>query len=301
MKALVLAVLLAATPAAADTRRCNVTIVRAPDDVGAVVEQWVRAEKTCNVTLSIRIVPTTSGYHLHARDVLGRVRQRVVPDAQTAGVLVASWVANDSSVDPFTVRNPNPSDEVDPPSTVMPVPAATQHERKPDEARYLAAGLLASTRFGARVEVDLFRWHKWSAGLASSLTMGTSEFNSTWEAGYVSAWHWRVLATVARTFTFNWFELRPSIGAGIMLAAASVDQSAPVRDTYRVVTTEATGQAALIAGIKLSNNWALQAGPIATLRVPQGENQMTNGIDPDDLQKLEPVVMLYGGLQWRVW
>jgi hypothetical protein len=95
---------------------CAVNIVRAPADVRAVVERWVQAEPKCNAKLEIRIVPTEGGLYLLARDDSGRVRERVVPDAQSAGVLVASWVAADSlsAPTPYEVRTPDPASATGP-------------------------------------------------------------------------------------------------------------------------------------------------------------------------------------------
>src|SRR5258705_9803430 len=84
--------------AAAQPGVCNVSIVRAPDAVREVVEGWVRAEPRCSGELEVRIVPTDGGYYLFARDGAGRIRERVVPDPQSAGVLIASWAAADSIV-----------------------------------------------------------------------------------------------------------------------------------------------------------------------------------------------------------
>src|SRR5690606_15193316 len=105
-----LAVLLAASSAAAqsveEARTCQVTIARAPDDVREVVEAWVRSEPQCSKALEVRIVPTEGGLYLLAQDEQGRIRDRVVPDAETAGVLVASWIADDHA--PAPVRSVNP-------------------------------------------------------------------------------------------------------------------------------------------------------------------------------------------------
>jgi hypothetical protein len=74
---------------------CSVEILRAPPEVQAVIEDWVRAERACGPALKVRVVPTAGGLYLLAEDATGRVRERVVPDATTAGVLVASWAADD--------------------------------------------------------------------------------------------------------------------------------------------------------------------------------------------------------------
>src|SRR4051812_3641665 len=75
---------------------CKVTIALAPTDVREEIEAWVRAEPRCERELEVRVVPTDDGLYLTARDPGGHVRERIVPDAQSAAVLVVSWMADDS-------------------------------------------------------------------------------------------------------------------------------------------------------------------------------------------------------------
>src|SRR5262245_50735019 len=97
-------VLLGAAPARADeAAHCAVDVARAPADVRATIENWVASETHCAHAIEVRVVPTEGGLYLYARDEHGVVRERVVPDAQAAGVLVASWVADDSPVAPIRV------------------------------------------------------------------------------------------------------------------------------------------------------------------------------------------------------
>jgi hypothetical protein len=83
----------APAPAAAPST-CSVTIVRAPDPVRQTIEQWL-AKEHCTLALQVRIIPTEGGLYLLATDEHGRVRERIVPDAASAGVLIASWAADD--------------------------------------------------------------------------------------------------------------------------------------------------------------------------------------------------------------
>jgi hypothetical protein len=78
---------------------CQVTIAQAPADVREVIERWVRAEPRCAAALELRVIPTAGGYLLVGRAGTGQIFQRVVPDAQSAGVLVASWIADDGVAD----------------------------------------------------------------------------------------------------------------------------------------------------------------------------------------------------------
>src|SRR5688572_29410484 len=100
-------VALAVSPAAAETAvrteaACEVRFVRAPDDVRLEIERWLCAESHCMSSIDLRVVPTDDGYYLLAQRPDGRIHERVVPNAQSAGVLVASWVADD------WVRRPSP-------------------------------------------------------------------------------------------------------------------------------------------------------------------------------------------------
>jgi hypothetical protein len=94
-----------ALPAPPVGTACQVNIVRAPEDVRCAIETWVRGEAACQIALDVRVIPTDGGLYLLAQDSKGRVHERLVPDAQAAGVLVASWVANDS-IQPLPVPPP---------------------------------------------------------------------------------------------------------------------------------------------------------------------------------------------------
>jgi len=83
-----------APPAPVAAGSCNVNIVRAPDPVRQTIEHWL-ANEHCTLALQVRIIPTEGGLYLLATDDRGRVRERIVPDAQSAGVLIASWAADD--------------------------------------------------------------------------------------------------------------------------------------------------------------------------------------------------------------
>jgi len=303
VKAVALALLLVAAPAAAEPRRCNVTIVRAPDDVGAVIEQWVRAERSCDITLAIRVVPVPGGYRLNARDGDGRVRERIVPDAQTAGVLVASWIANDQTQDPFAVRNPSPPDpddeSLEPPGESLPMRVADHESEKPARRRWLSAGVLGSTTVGVRAELDAVVVGNWSFGIAASVTRCDHAFANTLTHSDVDASYWRALATIVRTFSVGRINFRPSLGIGALTAYGRVEQWAPVSKTYGVVTTQATAQLALLLGVELTRNWAVHGGPIMTLATTGVERM--GGIGGAELLNLEPFPFLYVGLQRRVW
>ena len=81
-------------PAPVAAGSCNVNIVRAPDPVRQTIEHWL-ANEHCTLALQVRIIPTEGGLYVLATDDRGRVRERIVPDAQSAGVLIASGAADD--------------------------------------------------------------------------------------------------------------------------------------------------------------------------------------------------------------
>lgn len=87
-----------------DAPACAIELVRVPDDVRGVVERWIRAEPRCSHALEVRIVPTSGGLYVLARDDAGRSHERVVPDATSAGVLIVSWAADDGP----GARGPSP-------------------------------------------------------------------------------------------------------------------------------------------------------------------------------------------------
>lgn len=73
--------------------RCAVEIARAPDEAHEAIARWVAQEPRCGAPLTVRVVPTVDGLYVLAQAADGRTFERVVPDAEAAGVLVASWAA----------------------------------------------------------------------------------------------------------------------------------------------------------------------------------------------------------------
>jgi hypothetical protein len=120
---LVLALLTASAPAFAQPEgpQCDVVIARAPDAVRTEIERWVAAEPRCARGLEVRVLETPEGLYLFARDDRGFTRERVVPDATTAGALVASWIADDS-VDGVWMYAPPAPAAITPAPYVAPAP-----------------------------------------------------------------------------------------------------------------------------------------------------------------------------------
>jgi hypothetical protein len=113
----VVAVLVASLRPAVAQPLCDVTIVRAPDNVRVEIERWVATEPACASALEVRVVETVDGLYVFARDDRGFTRERLVPDGTSAAVLIASWAAADSIDGVWLPAQPPP-----PPSPVVKQP-----------------------------------------------------------------------------------------------------------------------------------------------------------------------------------
>jgi hypothetical protein len=300
-RVMILASLALAVPVHADPHPCQVHVARAPAAIRAEIERWLAGESSCNVALEVRVVPTEGGYYLLARDVRGRVRERIVPDGASAGVLVASWASDDQmGVDEPAPTGPRPagldgdddddgasgSDRVDepvaaepaPPSSVAPsaivatratvVPAI---EPGPFPSKWLRvdilAGLAGVAGSGLRAEVDVWQRHGWSIGIASSLDVGSYWLPtvSLDDMTGIDETNIDAAAYVARTVDItSWLHVRGSLALGTQLTYATV----PYVFDYGTATDSITrlrafGSASLLAGAELGHGWAVEVGLLA--------------------------------------
>jgi hypothetical protein len=289
---ILLASLTAATPAAAQPitspASCKVTISRAPEDVRAVVEEWVTAEPRCASSVDVRIIPTEGGLYILAQDDRGGVRERIVPDAQSAGVLIASWIADDTfPPDKTVVFVP----ELVPPATstraeTTASPSSALVDRAPSPRtpgklpKWVSVGLMfdigPDRGGGFRAEVDVKSWIDWSAGIALSRSFSSKE---TGEFGgytaedftWVTATDTKAVGYLGRTLCAGRWQLRGQLGAGVVWtqAAAYIQRRAvysPVGGaTYTGEDSKLspTAEAALLASVRLGH-WALHVGPVFT-------------------------------------
>ncbi len=81
--------------------QCHVQISSAPEDVATEIQEWVASEPRCAREIDVRVERGAFGLHIIAIDSSGHRRERVVPDAQSAAVLVVSWMADDSADEPI--------------------------------------------------------------------------------------------------------------------------------------------------------------------------------------------------------
>lgn len=310
-----LPLLLLASEAAAAP--CEVSIARAPDDVRVEIESWVAAEPRCATQLEIRVVPTQGGYYLFARDPAGRVRERIVPDAQSAGVLVASWVADD------VPEGAHPPDttviEIVPPAMISieapgtapvidRVVKTSEPTRRP--ARWLSVGGLIRMEDGGgggvRAELDIASWGPWSAGLAFGISRSFSNDiaianASAWEYGTLETHDLRAVLGVSRTSRFGDWELRLGGGAGFVKTTFGYDgrllgsSAASSSGEGVALTAEVSAQLTRRFG-----NWALGAGPLVTFYSQQLEGvTIGNPIDsmPTVVTRERPELSMFAGVR----
>jgi len=256
MRVLLVAVLGVASPAAAQpvshANGCIVTITRAPDDVRATIDAWVEAEPRCETALDVKVVPTVDGLYLIARSPDGKVRERIVPDVQSAAVLVASWAAE---------SNPRSSWQIE--STPRDVaPTAVSHSA----SKWLTLGGMmmigGSGGYGLRGDLDLLTRGSWSLGVG----VGGSQTNDDVEGdGWIKLVDLRVVATLAGSMDFGAWQVRLAAGAGVVhteLRGVVKDYGDPMPE-FMEETGHGdwlTAEGSLLISRRFGD-WALAAGP----------------------------------------
>lgn len=256
---------------------CEVTIARAPDEVRDAIETWVRAEPRCSTQLEIRVVPTQGGYYLFARDPAGHVRERIVPDAQSAGVLVASWVADDVPGAPETTVI-----EIVPPATITidagPLPAMTvdrvvAKSEPPQGAamRWLTLGGMVRMEGGGgggfRADLDVVSRGRWTAGLSLGVAHGISNDHVVGvQTGTLETIDWRGTVTLARTSRRGAWDLRLAGGLGVAKTKASgYTGDFGIGDSfYDGEGVAATAELSAQLSYRFGSGWAVAAGPLVT-------------------------------------
>ena len=273
---------------------CDVKIIRAPDDVRAVIESWVKAEPRCAVRLEVRVVPTQGGgLYLLVRDEHGRERERVVPDAQSAGVLVASWAADDSII-PDAPAGPAPAAAFGPelppvaepaaepaPPTPAPVRVAaapgltpasapvgiTATAAPPPSKRWLTMGAMGRMGegdvqpFGVRAEIDLRTRGNWVFAVGASLQNAEVGLYDGSGSGMIDTTDLRAVASIAWTKQRGRWQLRLGVGAGLMFTTAEGDFDG---DLIQADGASPTLELSALVSRELTARWALAAGLILT-------------------------------------
>ena len=295
--------------------QCDVTISRAPDEVRDAIEAWVHAEPRCATTLDVRVVPTEGGFYLFARDPAGRVRERVVPDAQSAGVLVASWVADDQvqPMPPVPDEPPAPVTPVAAPSTtpvIVPAGVATAATTTPGRGRWLTLGgivqlgdgLHGEGGRGVRAELDLRHYGKWTLGAVLAVASSRLELGGLlgddYVTGSVGIVDVRALAQVSRSMSIGrLWNVGLALGGGLVVTHARAELESESFGATSGVSP--TAEASLLITRKIGDTWALVAGPTLTYfeqeyRVYGSQGGMLL------VQRKDVEVLAFGGFRFRL-
>ena len=296
---------------------CGVTFVRAPDDVRYVIEQWLQAEPRCSSTIELRVVPTEDGLYLLAQRPDGRIHERLVPDAQSAGVLVASWVADDwtapiAAAEPPPPAGPIETSSVDAHDSPRRGPGsigvtAVAQPRARHRGNWLSLGMMyqadRDAGGGLRAEADLLSLGAWRLGGVLSYT--ESDYNlmaSGWDYGTLTAMDLKIMANLSRTWVWGRWELRGGVGVGALTTVAEVEggtysSSAPM-DAYQRGSSQTTSAALELSGLvtrRLGGAWGLGVGPVVTFG---GLQESSPGIQ--QVRRDATTVMLFGGLRYEL-
>lgn len=274
-----------------DRGPCRVTIELAPADARAEIEAWVRAEPRCERELEVRVVPTEDGLFLSARDRAEHVRERVVPDAQSAAVLVVSWMADDSMGPdegaPAAAAEPARHAPAEPPPLAaelaapaggrapglvaeaprLPLPRGARRR----DPRWLSLGAIASTTesVGLRGQLDLLRGSRLELGVAGGWLQRDER------GGARAVGQARLMIGTSRSF--GRLSVRAQLGLGADLAAGGeerMDGRDEMDGPHRSRASGAlvpTGEAGVLATVRIGDAWGLVGGPLVGVSAGDGE------------------------------
>ncbi|MGE0548184.1 MAG: hypothetical protein AB7O24_10955 [Kofleriaceae bacterium] len=291
------------------SRACNVTVLIAPADVRPVIDAWVRAEPRCAAALSVRVFEVDEGLYVLARTPTGRVHERLVPDADAAGVLVASWAADDAiAALPSPPASPHrwpPARRSTAPGMVEPMPIG--REVGPGatvKTRRISAGWMAVVNgegFGGRLDVDLIGRGRWRFGVAGSIGQQAIQLCASLDCATAELTEVRFFAHVARVLGREPAQLRMSLGAGLAQTAAHTIGA------YGEMTATGTGvspamEAQVLLSVALGRSWTVAAGPIVT-QVVQRVRMADVGMawSPSGASVMrDPSLTLFVGMAYRL-
>jgi hypothetical protein len=262
---------------------CTVTIVRAPDDVRREIEDWVHREVSCRISLDVRVIPTDGGLYLMARESTGKLHERLVPDGQAAGVLVASWVANDSLEPLPPPAPPVPAlpvlipavPLVAPPGELMlrgaPSRCTTLACRSPRRTPTWGFGVTVMPRenSGARVRLDfdLLRSGGFAAGLvlAGASAMGERMEDVYYYYSFAPRGHrvdGRALGGLSWTMYHGAWSARVQAAAGGVWSHVFKDEDEGV---FAKNWAGLAFEASILFGYHVSDAWSVGVAPVATM------------------------------------
>jgi hypothetical protein len=186
----------------------------------------------------------------------------VVPDAQSAAVLVVSWMADDSLGPRLPAHaaveaapEPTSAEDSEVPGEVM-APGLVRSMVRRDAAhgrRWLTFGAIGASDddIGVRGQIDLFAGRTWSLGLAGGARSG--------ERGD-SAGQARVV--LGATHSRGPISLRAQLGFGVDVESANdrMDRTEMAHDDRARIVPAI--DAAVLARLRITDAWGLVGGPI---------------------------------------
>ena len=329
MRLLAVTAVLAAVPAAAQpvirpeprAETCSVTFVRAPEDVRYVIEQWLRAEPNCVASIELRVVPTEGGYYLMAQRPDGRIHERLVPDAQSAGVLVASWVADDwtGAPPPRAIEGtPAPTPAPDPPLTVIVDPTrvgapgmtgvlaiAPAPRRAGKPGKWLSIGVMTDAEAdsgGFRGDLELWSIGGFKLGglLAFSEYHGGLPYDQGWDYGDLALDEITLAASVSRTWRYGRWELRAGAALGMTWtdgkAFGTMSSSPQGWQEYQVEGMTPYAELSGLVTRRFFESWGVALGPIVTFT----DATFVGPTSGASVTRETPQYMLFGGLRYEL-
>lgn len=278
----ILGVLALSAEAHADrNHRCEVTFVRAPDDVRLVIEKWLAAEPRCTGAIELRVVATdTGGYYLVAQRPDGRIHEREVPDANSAGVLVASWVADDWTSEYERTEEPIQAPvetATSAPGLVAAVPVPAPRAPRPARNRWATLGLMLGVDpdkdGGFHLDIDLIQRGAWTFGVDGEYTE-SAYYDLNGGMSEMHASDWRVLAQASRIIRLGERSfLAASFGFGIVHTERTAMNLGGAWDYGQGTSEDPVADLGLTISRELGNSWALTTGPKLTF---QDQEQSTD-------------------------
>ncbi len=284
---------LAAVPALAQPAPpapCAVQVVRAPEEVRQTIEQMLASEH-CTTSLEVRVIPTDRGLDVLANDPSGRSRERVVPNATSAAVLIASWASDDSITStPVRAAVQASAADVHPPGTVAARASIDRDDGEPPAwparsappaqpappARFvgIGAGTGALNASALRAELDLWSHGSWAFGVVGSITgerMRVDDPRGEFASLYVASVT-DYAAGVAIGGTARWGNWHVRAGAALGAVVSSIEIRSVYADANESfasyqggsgTTTSPWGEAHLFVGHSLGDAklWELEVGP----------------------------------------
>lgn len=294
----------------AQPEECGVTFVRAPDDARESIERYLRDEPRCTSSIDLRVVPTDGGYYLMAQRVDGRIHERIVPDLQSAGVLVASWIADDwisPPPPPSVAPDPRPVvTELAPPSAApMPRTGVVASASPPDRKRHqwltLGFGVQPDgDGAGLRFEADVATAGAWRLGGIATYSAHISRYAGVdWMTSSLRARDIQAMAQLSRTSSFGRWDLRLAIGAGIInthITGWGEQWSSSGFTTFEETDTFGVGEASALVTRRIGRSWGIGVGPVLTILSESFQDSQTGAAIERNTAQFE----LFGGVRYEL-